>query len=185
MRGRWWWWNTVETARKDHLRLAFACEGGGVGSTLSKCEEKICNLYVSGELNRKIRKEYGRGSTGYHNRIQRTLWVFQCMDLPSHFPLPTRTWPRWSNVPCLPGQLHHDAICWQLEPVIWGLQHNTSFIWTRVARQQWVRPPHGLWLQCVLTGHVGDGRKVVGVCVQHEHRVTWRFLLWVIESLTR
>ena len=181
-------------------------------------------------MNRKIRKEYGRSSTGYHDRIQRTLWVFHCMDLPSHFPLPTRTWPRWSNVPCLPGQLHHDAICWQLEPVIWGLQHNTSFIWTRVARQRWchacqdrcmspaqchdamcwqlepviwglqhntsfiwtrvarqrwVRPLHGLWLQCALTGHVGDGRKVVGVCVQHEHRVTWRFLLWVIESLTR
>ena len=72
----------------------------------------------------------------------------------------------------------HDATCWQLEPIIWGLQHNMSFIWTRVARQRSVRQPHRLWLQRSLMGHVGDGRNVVVVveeCAwhgQHEHMVT-------------
>jgi len=31
MRGRWWWWQAVEKGEKDHLQLAFGCEGGGGG----------------------------------------------------------------------------------------------------------------------------------------------------------
>jgi hypothetical protein len=31
MRGRWWWRETCRKVEKNHLRLAFGCEGGGGG----------------------------------------------------------------------------------------------------------------------------------------------------------
>jgi len=31
MRGRWWWWETGRNTKKNHLWLAFECEGGGGG----------------------------------------------------------------------------------------------------------------------------------------------------------
>ena len=31
----------------------------------------------------------------------------------------------------------HNTIYWQLEPVIWGLQHSMSFVWAHVAHQRW------------------------------------------------
>jgi len=80
----------LKREKKHHIQLAFACEGGGVGETLSK-REKTPPL-VSGKSNRKIRKEYGHSSTGYCDHIQHTWWVFHCMDLPSQFPPSTRTW---------------------------------------------------------------------------------------------
>jgi len=93
MRGRWCCGGgetMLKCEKKHHIQLAFACEGGGVGETLSK-REKTPPL-VSGKSNRKIRKEYGHSSTGYCDHIQHTWWVFHCMDLPSQFPPSTRMW---------------------------------------------------------------------------------------------
>jgi len=40
MQGRWWWWYSHRKLKKNHLRLAFACEGGGGGGSHVETAEK-------------------------------------------------------------------------------------------------------------------------------------------------
>jgi len=107
--------------KQNHLWLTFACEGGGVGEV--KCHNaKLPSL----------------GSWSPSCRGSSTTQASCGLVLLTRDGSGSCTNSCRSPAPC------HDTTCWQLEPVIWGLQHNMSFIWTCVAHQRWVRQLHGL-----------------------------------------
>jgi hypothetical protein len=68
MQERWWRRGVVKRRKRNHIRLAFACEGGGVGVALWKCEN-------GGVASSKDENEATSGSLLHAMEV---VWVWCC-----------------------------------------------------------------------------------------------------------
>ena len=171
--------------KKKHLQLAFACKGGGIGNM----PLHACNRQGGSSEEMEVGVQHPKNMACLPGQLH----VSSSAMMPSvgswspsyrgssttqasyGLVLLARDGAMACQDNCMSPAQCHNAICWQLEPVMWGSTTQASYGLVLLARDGQL---HRLWLPCALMGHVGDGRNMVVVVEeyawhsQYEHLVT-------------